>query len=143
MPWANFDFTVHLDKALKKDKSATAICFKRQLNATDIQVGDEGFGIRFDCDLNDGCNGPSQFGITLFASHLDSIHPMEWHAGVTNYSMNNMGSFYAGNATDFDTSYYIDYYAMIDLTFPWYYDSTQWKCYFDFFGNSKNSDLSS
>ena len=49
------EFAPQISQALQFYQTATAICFNKQDGATDIQEGDNGFGIMFACYLKDGC----------------------------------------------------------------------------------------
>ena len=48
----NIEFVAHIGKALGFYETATTICFEKQDNETDIQVGDNGFGLMFACYIN-------------------------------------------------------------------------------------------
>ena len=46
------EFVAHINQGLGFYQTATAICFEKQDNATDIQTGDNGFGIMFACYIH-------------------------------------------------------------------------------------------
>ena len=115
-------------------QSASAICFARQEGATDIQVGDEGFGLMFACYQQNGCEDGTKLGIWFFASYLESLNPPIWHAGVTDYSSVNTGVLYVGNGTDFDTTERLSESYAADLTIPPLGVQPEWRCYFNFLG---------
>ena len=141
MQLTHYEFVAHIGHELELNKTTTAICFKRQNNATDIKVGDKGFGIEFSCFVNGGCSDGSKLNVSLFASHLSSLLPPTWHAGVHDYSSSNTGILYAGNATNFDTTYSLGIFEAEDLTFPALLEPVEWRCYFNFNGNFAHTRL--
>ena len=50
----HIDFIAHINQELEFFRNTAAICFKKNNNATDVQVGDPGFGIMFSCYLQGG-----------------------------------------------------------------------------------------
>ena len=80
------EFVAHLSQGLGYYKTATAICFEKQDGATDVQTGDNGFGLMFACYTQGGCSDATQLFVWFFASHLSSMSPPTWAAGGTDYS---------------------------------------------------------
>ena len=135
------EFVAHLNQGLGFYQTATALCFEKQDGATDVQTGDNGFGIMFACYLQGGCSDGTKLSVWLFASHLSSMSPPTWAAGGTDYSHYNKGSLYIGNTTDFDTTYKLSLVDAASLTIPPDTINPEWRCYFNFHGNEPNTRL--
>ena len=73
MELTHYEFVAHISKELGFFQSATAICFAKHDNATDIQVGDKGFLLEFSCYVNGGCSDGTKLSVALFASYLDTM----------------------------------------------------------------------
>ena len=136
-----YEFVAHLSEPLGYYQTATAICFQKQANATDIQVDDKGFGIMFACYLQGGCDDGTKLSVWFFASHVWNMSPPLWAPLGTDYSSSNTGVLYVGNGTDFDTTERLSESAAADLTIPPLTEDPQWRCYFNFKGNEEDTRL--
>ena len=131
----NIEFVAHLNQSLGYYQTATAICFDKQNGTTDIQIGDNGFGLMFACYLQGGCDDGTKLHVWFFASSLDNDNPPTWASGGVDYSHLNTGCLYVGNGTDFDTTYKLSIANATDLTIPLSTVNPDWRCYFNYLGN--------
>lgn len=138
----NIQYVGHVDQKLEYFKTTTGICFQKQDNATDIQIGDKGVGVMFACYLPNGCDDATKLHVWFFSSVLGSLNPTTWAAGGTDFSHYNTGSLEVGNATDFDTTYKLKNIDAQNLTIPLTADETpQWKCFANFNGDEPKTRL--
>ena len=137
----HYEFVASIGQKLEFYQTATAICFRKQPNNTDINVGVKGFGLMFACYLTGGWNDGTQLSVWFFASYFESFSPNTWHAGVTDYSSKNTGVLYVGNATDFDTTYNLSVFEAEDLNFPGLTENSMFRCYFNFHGDEADTRL--
>ena len=134
-------FAAHISQALAVNQTVTAICISKQDNATDVQIGDTGFGVMFACYLQEGCSNNTRLSTWLFASNLTTVSPPAWTANGTNYSQWNIGSPNVGNGTDIDTVFIFNANNALSLTIPPPSQNSTWRCYFDFIGNETDTKL--
>ena len=140
-PVLHIEFVAHIDQALGFFKTATAICFNKQDNSSDVQAGDPGFGLMFACYLPGGCHHGTELFVWFFASHLASMSPPTWSIGGIDYSRYNVGSLYLGNGTDFDTTYRLSIADAASLTIPPPSQDPQWRWFFNFLAEERTTEL--
>jgi hypothetical protein len=139
----SLEFVTHTSIKLEQGQTVSAICISKQVNATDIQVGDKGFGLMFACYTPGGCADATTLFVWLYASFLSSIDPPRWSGGGNDFSAFNTGSLYPGTGTDYDTTYKLSVENATDLMIPLSTVDPEWMCFTNFLGNETTTRLDS